>query len=118
MSGKLQVSPSNLISLTETDIGSTSNPTTRYLSLRKSKIISQSQSVFCYTFEERKKTKYSRCVHVIRENEFQMVVYVCIVFDILTNAIAVFGLEFFCFWIKYSGCDWQIINQSGIKGLN
>lgn len=33
VSGKLHVSPSNFISLIDTDMGSTSNPTTRYLSL-------------------------------------------------------------------------------------
>lgn len=44
-------------------------------------------------------------MHVIRKNEFQMVVDVSVAFYILAESIAVFELQFLCFWVDDSRCN-------------
>lgn len=50
-------------------------------------------------------------MHMIRENKFQMVVYVAVAFHHLAKTIAVFKLQLLRIGIEDSCCNGQIVNQ-------
>lgn len=56
-----------------------------------------------------------RCVHMIRQNEFQMIVYVSVVFNNFAKAIAMLKLQLLRFGIQDSRCNGQIVNQSNLN---
>lgn len=58
---------------------------------------------------------YVLCMHVIRKNKFQMIIYVCVAFNHLPQSIAVLELQFLRFGIENSGRHGQIVNQPKLK---
>lgn len=54
---------------------------------------------------------------MIGKNEFQMIVYVCVAFNRLSQSITMFKLHFFCFGIINSGRYRQIVNQPKFKQI-